>query len=161
MKTSIFTMYYITLHNLFHTQWNNIPVAGDSTVDPSGHFDYICSYSSTDRWGLCWWKATMLIFNLIYFKALSKKRALAVTLLLHTAHRVKLKIVVTYLAFASNTTQYPSQQKMLLARLSHKQSFDALTLWLQDNKTNNNPSTLHKFACAHLFFLNRQNFNHE
>ena len=38
MKASIVTMYDITFSIL--NEINNIPVAGDSTVDPSGHFDY-------------------------------------------------------------------------------------------------------------------------
>ena len=37
-------MYDITF---FYTLWNNIPVAVDSSVDPSGHFDY--SYAHIEQ----------------------------------------------------------------------------------------------------------------
>ena len=43
-----------------------------------------------------------MIFVLFYFQRTFKKRELAVTLL-HTVHRVKLKIAVMFLAFAGNT----------------------------------------------------------
>ena len=35
---------YNLLHNFFHYKYNNIPVAGDSTVEPGGHFDHSYAY---------------------------------------------------------------------------------------------------------------------
>ena len=101
-KSAIITIYYITFF-ILNKIIIYIPVAGDSTVDPSSHFDhsFICSCLLINCWVCCCWKYHLGDFEVSYFCSLSKK-ALAVTLL-HTIPRVKLTIAVMYLAFASNT----------------------------------------------------------
>ena len=67
-------MYYITCF-ILNEQNNNIPIVGDSTIDPSGHFDY--SYVDIHRLNVEDFvveSATMVIFKYSYVCSLTKKK---------------------------------------------------------------------------------------
>ena len=79
-------IYIISLYKLF-TLSNNIPVAGDSTIDPSGHSDYSYAHFYTLiveylvlRSPPLWYKSTL-------FRSIQKE--------LYTVHRVNFKLLDT------------------------------------------------------------------
>ena len=77
--TKINNIYIVLIQKLFTTLSNNIPVVGDSTVDPSRHFDYLHAYIYQPHAEYAVVESTnMVIFKFFYFRSF-KKRVLAIT----------------------------------------------------------------------------------